>query len=92
VEQFLVLASRIPSYHARLRCAGDMHSFQPDTDATLAKVTTVSDAISQVTDSAKLKRLLAVVLAVGNFLNEGTSKGDAKAITLDSLLKLPTVR
>lgn len=46
----------------------------------------------QVTSSAKLKRLLAVVLAVGNFLNEGTRSGGANAITLDSLLKLPTVR
>ncbi|CAN0522756.1 unnamed protein product, partial [Ectocarpus sp. 8 AP-2014] len=42
--------------------------------------------------SAKLKRLLAVVLAVGNFLNEGTGSGDAKAITLESLLKITTVR
>lgn len=43
-------------------------------------------------DSAKLKRLLAVVLAVGNFLNEGTFSGAAEAITLESLLKLETVR
>ncbi|CAM9538856.1 unnamed protein product [Scytosiphon promiscuus] len=92
VEQFLVLASRIPNYHTRLRCAGDMQSFQPDTDTTLAKIATVSEAVSEVTSSAKLKRLLAVVLAVGNFLNEGTGRGGAKAITLDSLLKLPTVR
>lgn len=48
--------------------------------------------VLQVTNSAKLKRLLAVVLAVGNFLNEGTGSGDAKAITLESLLKITTVR
>lgn len=33
-----------------------------------------------------------MVLAVGNLLNEGTGSGGAKAITLDSLLKLTTVR
>ncbi|CAN0459323.1 unnamed protein product, partial [Ectocarpus sp. 12 AP-2014] len=92
VEQFLVLASRIPNYQIRLRCAGDMQAFEPDTASALAKITIVSDAISQVTNSAKLKRLLAVVLAVGNFLNEGTGSGDAKAITLESLLKITTVR
>ncbi|CAM9600608.1 unnamed protein product, partial [Ectocarpus sp. 8 AP-2014] len=91
VEQFLVLACRIPNYQVRLRCAGDMQAFEPDTASALAKITIVSDAISQVTDSAKLKRLLAVVLAVGNFLNEGTGSGDAKAITLESLLKITTV-
>lgn len=42
--------------------------------------------------SANLRRLLAVVLAVGNLLNEGTGSGDAKAITLESLLKITTVR
>ncbi|CAM9736463.1 unnamed protein product [Ectocarpus fasciculatus] len=69
-----------------------MQAFEPDTASTLARITIVSDAISQVTNSAKLKRLLAVVLAVGNFLNEGTGSGDAKAITLESLLKITTVR
>lgn len=43
-----MLASRIPSYHARLRCAGDVQSFHPDRESTLAKITTVSDAISEV--------------------------------------------
>ncbi|CAN0455749.1 unnamed protein product, partial [Laminaria digitata] len=43
-------------------------------------------------ESSRLKRLLAVVLAVGNFLNEGTGSGSAKAFTLDSVLKLTTVK
>ena len=42
--------------------------------------------------SSRLKRFLAVVLAVGNFLNEGTGSGGAKAITLDSVLNLVNVR
>lgn len=46
----------------------------------------------KVVNSAKLKRLLAVVLAIGNFLNEDGHNGNADAITLESLLKLPTVR
>lgn len=45
-----------------------------------------------MTKSAKLKRLLAVVLAVGNFQNERTNSEPAVAFTLDSLLKLVTVR
>ncbi|CAB1097569.1 unnamed protein product [Ectocarpus sp. CCAP 1310/34] len=92
VEQFLVLATGIPDYEIRLRCAGYIQAFEPERASALEKITIVSDAISQVTNSAKLKRLLAVVLAVGNFLNEGSSNGDAKAITLESLLKITTVR
>lgn len=38
--------------------------------------------------SAELRRLLRLVLRVGNALNAGSSRGDAKGISLDSLLKV----
>jgi hypothetical protein len=48
----------------------------------------VSRASGQAAKSTNLARLLAEVLAVGNVMNQGTSKGGAKGITVDSLLKL----
>lgn len=45
----------------------------------------------QLMDSAKLKRLLAVVLAIGNYLNEGSNR-HTDAITLESVLVLRNVR
>ena len=49
---------------------------------------TVRRALGQVTGSEALAELLGEVLAVGNAMNEGTRKGDARAITMDSLLTL----
>ena len=45
VERFMLLASAIPSYATRLRCAGIMQSFGADTDFTLARLETV-DTVS----------------------------------------------
>jgi len=53
-----------------------------------ASLEVVRQSSLQATKSTKLARLLAEVLAVGNVMNQGTSKGGAKGITVESLLKL----
>ena len=47
---------------------------------------------SQVDESFCLRRLLEVVLALGNYLNGATPRGCAHGFKLDSLLKLSTVK
>lgn len=42
----------------------------------------------QVLSSNNLARLLQRMLAVGNFMNEGTRRGGASGFTLDSLMKM----
>lgn len=42
--------------------------------------------------SAKLAKFFKKMLAVGNVLNEGTQKGDAKGIRLDSMLKMVSTK
>ena len=88
----MVLTARIPRYQARLDCALFMSGFGNDATFLSEKLTLVSDAVGEVVDSKRLKRLIEVVLAMGNYLNEGTRNGEAKAIKLASLLKLNTVK
>ena len=40
--------------------------------------------------SNAFRRLLEVVLSLGNFLNEGTAAGGAKGFSMESLAKIPT--
>ena len=89
---FMVLTARIPRYQARLDCALFIKSFSNDADFLNEKIRLVDEAVLEVVGSERLKRLIAVVLAMGNNLNEGTRNGDAKAIKLASLLKLDTVK
>lgn len=44
----MVLASRIPSYETRLRCADIMQSFAPDAEFTTGRLMVVDEAITQV--------------------------------------------
>lgn len=88
----MVLTAKIPRYTARLDCALFMKGFSSDADFLTEKLGLVNVAVLEVVDSPRLKRLIEVVLAMGNYLNEGTRNGDAKAIKLASLLKLDTVK
>lgn len=87
-----VLTARIPNYRERLDCALFIDSFHETADYVSERLGIVSVAVMEVTDSPLLKRLIEVVLAMGNYLNEGTTRGEAKAITLESIVKLDRVK
>lgn len=88
----MVLTARIPRYQQRLDCALFMKAFEGDADFLSKNLRLVDTARMEVVDSPRLKRLIEVVLAMGNYLNEGTRNGEARAIKLSSLLKLETVK
>lgn len=88
----MCLTAKIPRYDARLRCAKFMKSFSNEAELLTEKLMLVNLAVVEVNDSPRLKRLIEVVLAMGNYLNEGTRNGNAHAIKLSSLLKLDTVK
>ena len=49
-------------------------------------------AAAEVRDSAALKACLGAVLRVGNWLNEGTARGDAAAFSLEVLPQLSALK
>jgi hypothetical protein len=51
-------------------------------------VDAVLTAVNEVKKSPKLKKVLEVVLAVGNYLNGGTQRGQAYGFKLEVLKKL----
>eukprot|EP00300_Choanocystis_sp_HF-7_P011535 c17502_g1_i3.p2 GENE.c17502_g1_i3~~c17502_g1_i3.p2 ORF type:complete len:221 (+),score=58.79 c17502_g1_i3:915-1577(+) len=60
--------------------------------ALLSQFGTLYRASEQVQKSEKLKELLSIVLLVGNSLNAGTGKGNAKGFKIQSLCKLKDTR
>lgn len=92
VTQFMVLTAKIPRYQQRLDCALFMKAFDGDANFLSEKLQLVDTARTEVVQSTRLKRLIEVVLAYGNYLNEGTRNGEARGIKLSSLLKLDTVK
>ena len=87
-EFFILGFSGVARARAKLSVARLMKTFEGSAAELEENFDTVRRALGQVTGSEALAELLGEVLAVGNAMNEGTRKGDARAITMDSLLTL----
>jgi len=75
------LGTRLTSFKFKMSFDDQVRDLKPDVDAVLL-------AIKEVQKSIKLKKLLEIVLALGNYLNGGTFRGRAYGFKLDALNKL----
>lgn len=80
--------ARVPRWQAKVKTMFTMHNSQNLVKEITATIDAVINATKEVSTSQKLKRVLASVLAIGNYMNAGTAKGSAKGFRLDSLQKL----
>jgi len=66
--------------------------FRSKADEVENSIRVLTAACDQIKQSQKFKRLLEVILAIGNVVNSGTLRGGAYGFKLDSLIKLRDVR
>lgn len=91
-ERFLWELDQVPNVSAKLSCGSLVlgSSDLPEWRSGLAKV---GICCQQLRGSKSLARCLATCLSVGNFLNRGTPRAEARAVVLpESLLKLAEIR
>lgn len=91
-ERFLAAVLAVPRLPARLRALAGRHTFAEDLAKARAKCKTLRDASNEAGGSAKLRRLLELVLAVGNHANGGTRRGGAWGFRLGALAKLGQIK
>ena len=91
-DAFLLVLSTIPRLKQRLTACVLKYQYHAELDACNAKIAEVSGACKEVKKSAKLKKLLEIVLAIGNFTNGKTARGAAWGYKIGSLKKLGQVR
>lgn len=87
-EQWILALSKVPQLAARLECwrfSQIFHDMYNDVNAPLTKIELATKAVHK---SENFKKTLAVVLAVGNYLNGGTPRGQADGFQMESLGKL----
>mmetsp|Transcript_7432 Transcript_7432/g.11105 ORF Transcript_7432/g.11105 Transcript_7432/m.11105 type:complete len:520 (-) Transcript_7432:15-1574(-) len=92
VTQFMVTVAKIPRYTLRLESTLFIWAFFDDAKTLYRRIYVVIEAVKEIRESWKLQRILEAIIAIGNFLNEGTKNGDAKGIRLSSLSKLEAVK
>ncbi|XP_072031221.1 disheveled-associated activator of morphogenesis 1-like isoform X2 [Amphiura filiformis] len=86
-DRFLYDMSKISHYEQRLKCLYFKKKFQERMNDCKPKVEAVLKASKEVYSSKKLRRLLEIVLAFGNYMNRG-ARGNASGFKVSSLNKI----
>ena len=91
-ERFAVRMSEIDHLDRKLKVLSLMALFQQLALAVRANVDSLRTAAEQVLQSPMLRRCLQLCLQVGNVLNGGTARGNARGFRLDVLPSLSAVK
>ncbi|KAK2815463.1 hypothetical protein Q5P01_025930 [Channa striata] len=92
-EQFLYQLSLIPDFSGRVFCILFQSSFSECMSSITRKLDTLQRVCKALRDSKKVKQILGLVLAFGNFMNGGNrTRGQADGFSLDILPKLKDVK
>ncbi|XP_018324678.1 disheveled-associated activator of morphogenesis 1 isoform X2 [Agrilus planipennis] len=86
-DRFLYEISKVPHYEQRLRSLHYKKRFQVTLTEISPRIANVMEASREVARSRRLRRLLEVVLALGNYMNRG-ARGNALGFRLASLNRL----
>lgn len=97
VESFLLQAAREPDLDWMLEALIFERQFDSDVEVLAGKLTRIIDALNLIRNSESLQILLHAVLQLGNLVNyeygrAGTSRAQASAFRLESLLRLQEVK
>ena len=82
----------VPRFLVRLKSVALRHTFDATLERVRAETKMFRQACEEVTESKKLRKLLEVVLKVGNYVNGSTPRGGAWGFKLDTLAKFETVK
>uniref|UniRef100_A0A1B0ATF1 Disheveled-associated activator of morphogenesis 1 n=1 Tax=Glossina palpalis gambiensis TaxID=67801 RepID=A0A1B0ATF1_9MUSC len=86
-DRFLYEISKIPHYEQRLKSLHYKKRFMITVNDLIPRITNVMEASREVTRSRRLRKLLELVLALGNYMNRG-ARGNASGFRLASLNRL----
>eukprot|EP01137_Pigoraptor_chileana_P027305 Opistho-2@9725 len=91
-EQFLYDLSKVPDLTSRLECwmfTKTFHGWQFDNNQ---KMKTLKSACEELASNMAIKRICGYVLAFGNYMNGGTTRGQADGFNVEILSKLRDVK
>uniref|UniRef100_A0A1I7RMP4 FH2 domain-containing protein n=2 Tax=Bursaphelenchus xylophilus TaxID=6326 RepID=A0A1I7RMP4_BURXY len=91
-DRFFYEVGQIQRYEQRLQCLHTMRTFQERVEELVPYLNAVSKASTTLTSSKRLKQFLALLLAIGNYLNFGKRMGNAMGFTIGSINQASNVR
>ncbi|KAJ8730887.1 hypothetical protein PYW08_002300 [Mythimna loreyi] len=92
-EAFLQDLSSIPNFAERISCFMFQAEFEDAVSTTMHKLDNLKHTCEFLTTSESLKRLFAIILTLGNYMNGGNGqRGQADGFGLEILAKLKDVK
>ena len=91
-EAYILAMSKVPKLSLRLQSMLFKLQINELVNSVKSSTEQILSACMNMRSSDKSVRLLGIVLQIGNSMNKGTSKGNAKGIQLGSLMKLTQTR
>lgn len=91
-ERFFLELAEVPRLAQRFHCLIYKGQFSDRFDAVDSTVSNLLHALQALRDSENFRRMLAIILAVGNYLNGGTFRGGAEGFTLSQISDLLTFK
>ena len=92
IDYFMLILSDIPRIKERLQCLLLSSEFEEKYEDVLSNVTTILSATRKMKSSIKVKTIMETILALGNYINGSTSKGQCSAFKLNTLKTLPQTK
>ena len=90
-EKYMVAMMKVPNAAKKFKCMLYQIQFKSRIEETVESIETLMKACDDVKNSIRLRKLMAVILTIGNQINTGGSGNMAEGFTLDALLKLNEV-
>lgn len=91
-DAFMMEIAEMPGLRGKILCALAAKTFNDEAVDVIRNMDTFAMIPVEVQKSAKLNKVLEVILAIGNFLNSGTARGGAHGFKLEALAMLSTVK
>jgi len=88
----MLLLSTIPSLDLRLKCWSFKLEATEIFQSIQSPIDTLASAIREVRSSTSLRAVLGAVLALGNYMNGGSEKGQADGFNIEVLNKISLVK
>ncbi|KAJ3414462.1 hypothetical protein HDV05_006555 [Chytridiales sp. JEL 0842] len=87
-EQFIAAISQVDRFSQRVEAIHFRQRFSEEVAEVAPDLDTITRATKTLRTSSRFKKLLQAILIIGNFVNNGTFRGNTYGFSMDSLLKL----
>ena len=92
VDAFMLMLGDIPRVKQRIECLLLAAQFEEKYEDALSGVIEIMRAVRKLKQSQQIKQIMETILALGNYVNGSTSRGQCVGFKLDALTKIGNTR